>query len=263
MNQTFNFRRFSMLFKKHTVENYRTYLMSIAVLAGILLLFMGFVSYQDKGNLPQSVQFAFFMAFLLIAGCIFTSMIFNDLGDKKKAIPALTLPASSFEKYFVGWLYSFVIFQIVFVAIFYLIASIVIQIGHPTSLGSDNSVINLFSKNDFRPHPYYTFIFYTFLHAITFFGAIYFERLHFIKTAFAFFIVAFLMGLLNRPILSSMFNNQADGTSFFSPISISNGKTAYSIHQVYLQDYIGAIVLGLVVLVLWISAYYKLKEKEV
>lgn len=262
MNQTFNLNRFAMLFKKYTIENYKIYLMSTAVLAGILLLFMGFVSYQDNGHLPQAVQYSFFIAFLLIAGCIFTSMIFTDLGDKKKAIPTLTLPASSFEKYFVGWLYSFLIFQVVYVALFYLSATIIVQLGHPGTPQQENSVINLIA-NDYRPHPYYAFLIYTFLHAIAFLGAIYFKKMHFIKTAFTFFICTFLLGLINRPILASMFDQSVDGTSIFSPISISNGKSAYSIHAVSLPDYLGAILLSVIVLILWVSAYYKLKEKEV
>ncbi len=249
-----------MLFKKHTLENYRTYLMSVAVLAGILLLFIGFASYASNGYLSQRTQIGFFIPFLLGAGCIFTSLIFADLSNKKEAIYALTLPASHFEKYLVNWLYSFVIFQLVFVAVFYLIAAFVIQLGHQSTPDQDNSLFNVFSEDR---KPYYAFIIYTGLHAIIFFGAIYFEKLHFIKTAFAFFIGAFLVGLLNRPILSMMFDNQVDGTSFFSPVNISNGKNAFTIRAVSMPDYLGAVVLGLVVLILWISAYYKLKEKEV
>ena len=51
MNQTFNLNRFAALFKKHTVENYKTYLMSVGVLAGLLILFMGIASYSNGGYL--------------------------------------------------------------------------------------------------------------------------------------------------------------------------------------------------------------------
>lgn len=262
MNQTFNLTRFAMLFKKHTIENYKTYLMSAAVLAGLLILLLGVISYNTGGYLGQGVQFGVFMAFLLLAGCIFTSMIFSEMGDKKKAIPALTLPASHFEKYLVGWLYSFIIFQVVYVGIFYLITTVIVQMGQPGTPQHPNAVINLFT-NDFKPHPYYTFIIYTFLHALTILGAIYFEKLHFIKTGFAFFIAAFAFGLINKPIMNSMINEKINGTTFFSPISFTDGKQYWTIHAVSMPDYSGAIVLGLVVLILWISAYYKLKEKEV
>lgn len=259
MNQTFNLNRFAMLFKKHTMENYRMYLMSAAVLAGILLLFMGFVAYNNEGFLPQYVQTSFFIPFLLIAGGIFTSMIFSDLGDKKKAIPTLTLPTSHFEKYLVSWIYSFVIFQIVFVALFYLTAFLVIQFGHDLP-GRENHLINVFSIDQ---KTYYAFIIYTLLHGIAFLGAIYFERMQFIKTAFAFFIAAFLLALLNKPIMNMMIDAKTVGGTIFSPVDILDGKTSWTIRQTDLQDYTGAIALGIIVMLLWISAFFRLKEKEV
>lgn len=262
MNQTFNFDRFALLFKKHAVDNYKMYLISTAVLAGILLLFMGITAHNDDGYLPKNAQAAFFIVFLLISGSIFTSMVFADMGEKKKAIQALTLPASHFEKYLVAWLYSFVIFQLVFVAVFYLIAFIVVQFGPNSIPGHDNSVLNL-SSTDTNPPTYYAFIFYTFIHAVTFLGAIYFEKLHFIKTAFALFICTILLGIINKPIMVSMINMKITGGTIFSPMDITDGKNSWIIHQASLQNNMGAIALALVVLILWISAYYRLKEKEV
>lgn len=259
MNQTFNIQRFSMLFKKHTIENYKTYLMSVGVLAGMLLLFMGIASYGSGSYLSLGTQETFFVSFLLIAGCIFTSLVFADLGDKKKAIPTLILPASHFEKYLVAWLYSFVIFQLLFVGLFYLIATIVTNLGQDIP-GRENSLLDIFSTDR---KAYAAFIIYPILHAIIFFGAIYFEKLHFIKTVFAFFIGVFLLGLINKPILSSMFDQKVQGSSIFSPVQLSNGKESFEIHAPDVKDQTEGIVLGLVVLVLWISAYYKLKEKEV
>lgn len=259
MNQFFNLKRFAMLFEKHTVENYKTYLMSAGVLAGILLLSLGLSAYGNGGYLSQGTQQGNFMAMLLIAGCIFTSLIFADLGNKKEAIPALTLPASHFEKYLVSWLYSFVIFQLLFVGIFYLIDAFVISIGQSIP-GRENVLLDLFSE---ERKTYIALIIYPVLHSIIFFGAIYFEKLHFIKTAFAFFIGVFLLGLINRPILASMFDQKVQGTSIFSPVYISNGKESFQIHTPDVKTQTEGIILGLVVLILWISAYYKLKEKEV
>ena len=262
MNQTFNLNRFALLFKKHTVDNYKMYLMSIAVLAGILLLFMGSTAYNGNGYLPKNAQAAFFIVFLLISGSIFTSMIFADMGDKKKAIPTLTLPASHFEKYLVAWLYSFVIFQLVFVAVFYLIAFIVVQFGASSSPGHDNLVLNLYST-DTNPATYYAFIFYTFVHAVTFLGAIYFEKLHFIKTGFAFFICIILLGLLNTPIINSMIDMHINGSTMFSPINITEGKNSWTIRAAEVQDHTVYIILAIIVLLLLVSAFFRLKEKEV
>ncbi|RYE24086.1 MAG: hypothetical protein EOP42_22640 [Sphingobacteriaceae bacterium] len=259
MNQTFNLNRFSMLFKKHVIENYKTYLMSVGVLAGILFLWLGLSAYFNEGFLPIGSQMGCFVSGLLLGGCIFTSLIFADLGNKKEAISALTLPASTLEKYLVNWIVSFLMFSIIFTGVFYAVAAIVIGLGHSSS-GRENLLLNIFSDEQ---KAYYGFIIYTVLHAVVFLGAIYFEKLHFIKTAFAFFIGVFLLSVVNRPILSAMFDQHVNGTSIFSPVNISNGKESFQIHAPDVETHTEAIIAGLVVLILWISAYYKLKEKEV
>ncbi|RYE36754.1 MAG: hypothetical protein EOP42_02240 [Sphingobacteriaceae bacterium] len=259
MNQTFSIKRFSMLFKKHVIENYKTYLMSAGVLTGILFLSMGFSAYVKGGYLSQSTQTGNFITVFLFAGTIFTSLIFADLGNKKEAIPALTLPASAFEKYLVNWLITLPIFGLIFIGIFYFVAAVVISFGS-SSPGRENQLLNVFSEDQ---KAYYAFIIYLILHAVIFFGAIYFEKLHFIKTAFAFFIGMFLLGLINRPILSAMFNQEVNGTSIFSPVNISNGKESFQIQALEVKTQTEAIITGVVVVILWISAYYKLKEKEV
>lgn len=259
MNQTFNSGRFAVLFKKHTLENYKTYFMSVGVLAGLLILFMGFASFANNGYLLLGAQEAFFIIFLLLAGCIFTSLVFADLGDKKKAIPALTLPASHFEKYLVSWLYSFLIFQLLYVGLFYLIATIVISFGHNVS-GRENVLLDLFDKDRMA---YIAFVLYPVLHAIILFGAIYFEKLHFIKSGFAFFIGIFLLGLINRPIISSMIDKTIVGITIFSPLEITDGKAYWEIFPSEIQKQTIGIVIVIVVVLLWISAYFRLKEKEV
>ncbi len=248
-----------MLFSKHIVENYKTYLMSAGVLAGILFVGLGLNAYASNGYLNLNIQVGFFVAGMLLAGSIFTSLIFADLGNKKEAIPALTLPASTFEKYLVNWLITLPIFILVFTGIFYLVAVIVVSFSS-SSADRENQLLNIFSEDQ---KAYYAFIIYLILHAVIFFGAIYFEKLHFIKTAFAFFIGVFLLGLINRPILSSIFNQSVDGTSIFSPVNISNGKEAFQIHAPSVEPRIEGIIVAIIVMILWVSAYYKLKEKEV
>ncbi|MGI4728448.1 MAG: hypothetical protein ACRYGB_07740 [Janthinobacterium lividum] len=259
MNQTFSIKRFSMLSKKHLAENYKTYLMSAGVMLGLLLIVFGISSYGNNGVLQINMQSSNFTIFMLMGGSIFTSLIFADLGNKKEAIPALTLPASSFEKFLVNWIVSFLIFQIVFIVIFYFVAVVVISFGKRIP-GQQNTLLNVFSDDT---KAWYTFIIYIVLQSVTFFGAIYFEKLHFVKTAFAFFIGVFLLGILNKPIITSMFSRNVMGTTIFSPISITEKDKAFTIHANDIKNYQEGIVLGLVVLILWISAYYRLKEKEV
>src|ERR1700761_2132190 len=98
MSEVFSFTRFRRLFAKHTVEHYRTYLMSIAVLGGVLVLGGSFVFYMVPDPPVPAAQTAMFVVLFLISGALFTSTVFSDYGEKNKAIPALTLPATTLEK---------------------------------------------------------------------------------------------------------------------------------------------------------------------
>src|SRR5580704_16189810 len=120
MNEVFSFRRFSRLFVKHTAEHYRIYLMSIGLLAGVLLLAGSFLFFVIPDPPDPGFQEASYIMLLFLAGGIFTSTVFSDFGEKNKAIPALTLPATTFEKYLVGWLYSYPIFLVIYTGVFYL-----------------------------------------------------------------------------------------------------------------------------------------------
>ena len=80
MDNQFNLNRFGMLLKKHTTENYKSYLMALAVLIGMLIIVFGLVSHS-AGRLPVDVQRGVFIGFLLFGGTIFTSTIFADLSD--------------------------------------------------------------------------------------------------------------------------------------------------------------------------------------
>ncbi|MGN6178984.1 MAG: hypothetical protein ACTHNW_07370, partial [Mucilaginibacter sp.] len=119
MNNFFNPRRFGMLFVKHTAEHIRTYLMSIAVLVGVILLGGSFLFFIIPGPPDPGLQTACFVMLMLMSGTIFTSTVFSDYGIRSQAISAITLPASAFEKYLIGWLFSYPIFIIVYTGVFF------------------------------------------------------------------------------------------------------------------------------------------------
>ena len=215
MNTVFSLKRFGMLFKKHTIENYKGYLMSFFVLIGILILVIGFTNYHARQPMPLKEQYSFFMLFFLAGGTIFTSTIFANLGDKRKAIAAITLPASTIEKFMVGWIYSFVLFQLIFTGVYYLIIIVVLSLGHwPAGTAP---IMDVFSVED---KFYLIFVAYAFLHACVIYGAIYFKNMHFIKTAFAFFIIVIVLWLLNDELLKLMTGLPTSSNPPFTDLSV-------------------------------------------
>lgn len=257
MNQVFNLNRLLLLFKKHTADNYKTYLMSFFVLFGLMFLIMSYVAYMTGGKISDKAQIPIFGFLFLLSGAIFTSTVFADFGNKKKAISMLTLPASHFEKYFVGWIYTFVIFQVLFTAAFYLVAMLVNQAAS-SNLGQDiNLVLDLFSRNE---KVYIVFYIYSVFHALTMCGSIYFQKYHFIKTTFIFFLSLFGFIYLNFKLLQLLIDKEIGKTIPFQAVFLNKRGIMIKPH---LDDVFLLVLLILVVLMLWTSSYYKLKEKEV
>jgi len=255
MNNIFNINRFGRLFVKHTVENYKSYLMSLIVLMGVMVLGGSFLIYMIEAPMDRGLQTALFSMILLLAGTIFTSTIFSGYGDKKKAVALLTLPASHFEKYLVAWVYSFLLFIILYTAGFYLIVSFAINVKHFP--GHQDGVINFFKTPVVQ-----MYILYALMHAVAFYGAIFYDKLHFIKTAFLFFISVGLLIAINKILLSAFIPKPVDITVPFGDLRIESAQQTFEINVSY-QDYWMIAVVSVLAVILWVAAYYRLKEKQV
>jgi len=261
MNNIFNAQRFFKLLNKHTREHYKTYLISTAVLIGILSLLMGCTAYLSGGQFGTNAQFGYFYIFLFLCGAIFTSMIFANLGDKKKSIPALTLPVSNLERFVVGWIYSYLIFQVIFVICFFTIDLIVISVGNMNP-GVRNVLINSDENSD---KLLMAFLIFGLVHASAFFGAIFFEKMQFIKTMFSVFIVLIILQLINIPLINFFFKISTRMQPIFAGVSLyETGKDPYVFIRPTADSYhVLMIMCLLVTLVLWAATFFKLKEKQV
>jgi hypothetical protein len=256
MNNLFNLTRFGRLFIKHTVEHYKSYLMSLIVLISVMILGGSFLIYMIQANIDIGLQTAFFTMILLLAGTIFTSTVFADMGDRKKAVASLTLPASHFEKYLVAWVYSFVVFLIVNTACFYLVVVLAVNIkhfpGHPTE------ILNVFIWPIIG-----TYLLYAFLHSIAFYGAIFFEKLHFIKTGFIFFIFIAILILFNKLLLGALLGEKVEVTVPFGNLRFIHNGNMVDINVTQQYNPYLLIFITVMALIFWVAAYYRLKEKQV
>jgi len=196
---------------------------------------------------------------MLIGGSIFTSMSFIELGDKKKAIPFLTLPASHFEKYLVAWLYSYVIFQLVFMAGFSLIDSIVIHLGTAPVEERDQQMNVFLMDENFSV----VFVIYALFNGLTLLGAVFFEKMHFIKTAVIFFICLIILVLLNNQLLNLFIGKSSQGNVPFQGAGLNEKTNFFRIYPDKSITQYGNYVIELTALLLWIGAFFRLKEKEV
>jgi hypothetical protein len=258
MNSFFNLKRFMALFVKQTTEHYRTYLMAVGVLVGVMLLGGSFLFFVIHEPPDTGLQTAMFINLLLIAGTIFTSTVFSDYGDNSKAIAAITLPATTLEKFLVGWLYSYPIFILVYTCAFYFV------------------VAGLASTRHWLPNQHFAMlslrqdglllvaIVYSLLHAMTIFGAVLFKNLQFIKTGFAFFVGYALVMIINTIILKALTGlNVIKLAMPFGYLNFDVGNRYYSIAVPSANSLWVIITLIVIALLMWVAAYFRLKEKQV
>ena len=256
MREVFSFSRFGKLFVKHTVDHYRSYLMSIAVVAGVLILGGSFFTYLVNNPVDPGGQLAIFSFLLALGGTIFTSTIFSDLGEKRKSIPTLLLPASALEKFLIGWLYSYAVFTLIFTVMYYL--ALVVVIYSQSMRGNNDQMMAFFSNNMFL-----TFMVFSLLHSIAIFGAIFFEKLHFIKTAFCFFVALGLLILLNTLFATAMTGKNVAPLIPFSFIGFWEENHFYNVS---LRSDKASWVIWIIITVtifFWTAAYFRFKEKRV
>lgn len=244
------------MFVKHTAENYRTYLMSVSVLFGVMLLGGSFIIFVIPGPMDAGFQSVVFVMLMLISGTIFTSTIFSDIGDKRKSIPVLTLPASQFEKFLVGWVYAYPIFLFIYISIFYLVLLGLINMKHWP--GHHIEVLTIF-----QGRVYIMFVVFSFLQSISLFGAVFFDKLHFIKTAFAFFIGYGILILFNTIYLKLLIGRNIKAAIPFGFLNFSESGKDYSIvPNDQLSDWMFVLLIAIAVL-LWIATYFRIKEKQI
>jgi hypothetical protein len=230
--------------------------MAIAALGGILLLIGTFLFFMILGPVTNDLQWVLFASGLMIAGPLFTSTIFSDFGDKSKSVPSLMLPATALEKFLVGWIYSFVIFTIIYIVLFFVVLFGLVHMKQAQGFQDAMPMRTPFSNG-------FLLAIFSLLHAISLYGAIAFKKVHFIRTAFCFFVAYVLLIALNTFYLGAITGTHALPAVPFAPFSFMIGDSEYSIHVSYPEDRIFFYVLFTTAIFFWIAAYLRLKEKTV
>lgn len=263
--------RFGAYFKKHLIDNFRFYGMSLIVLAGVMLLLL-ITFFLTDGNVRRySDLVPFYLIGLFLAGGIFTSMSFAELGSKPRGIDFLLFPASHLEKFLSTLLVTTVGFLLLYHAAFYLAA----VMGDAISFARygkhiSNDLVEYTARNKW----WYGYYFWFVMQAIFLLGAIYSQKYSFIKTMFFFMLFIGGLYLLNSVFAFIFFGNHMSKWNEHAPfigVSIVPGKMDgtrdFMPHRflVLPQKYIDILLFTgkyLVAPCLWVIAYFRLRDKE-
>lgn len=268
MDTLFSFRRFGLLVNRHFSLQWVNYLIGGLVYAGVLVLLFLMVLSARRDVFSSGEQL---MVYLLAAYgglFVYTTVIFRAYQRPRHAAFHLLLPASTAEKFILGWGLSLMWYTLCANGIYFLVRFFVVQYAEShgfiveSLLQSDR--LALLTSDDSGAMACFFVGLYLFVHAFTLLGSVWFRRHVAIKTALALlvFILVYryayvLLGILLLPsdVSHSTF------LPFIPSYMVADGVT-YTISVGFSPGWIATYCLvanGL----LWFAAYYKLKEKEV
>lgn len=283
MNQSFDFDRWRLLVAKHWYEQKKTYLLSLLAVAALLLIWFVFVLFANPYEpLPTGAQFGTYYVGLFLLGCIYASMLFSDLASRPRGIDYLSVPASQLEKLLCNLFYGVLIFFLAYTVVFHLVEFPMIRIGrsiaythwlktpHSNEVFKAGETINVFVMPNRPPGAPNAFFFvlltYFAVQAAFILGSVYFPKFSFIKTV----VALLLVGLFFVFLLSQVFSWIMPRGSFYQGITSYNfyGSGGYTDGRIVtLPAWIDAVLLVLAKYafapILWITTYFRLKEKEI
>lgn len=274
MNQTFSLSRFGRLLRTYLSDNRGALFINLLLLIGILSVSSLFFyrSYPDVVDRNRQVVY-----FLIgwAAWFVFTGQQVIALNDKEQAITYLLRPASLFEKY----LLIFVISGIGFLVVYLLLFTLVDVTGvsyvnhrnwtpdqlHRIQLMAGRLHIESFYASETISHvPMAVWAFSLLLHPITLVFALLIRRFTLPLVAVVIIALAVIGTVGNDYFVHGLFGKvEVQGLPFSDSSVIRNNN----FRQIELPQPLGnqiryAVAITVVVL-LYITAYFRIKEREV
>ncbi|MBW8688121.1 hypothetical protein [Chitinophaga rhizophila] len=267
-NNIFSAVRFGLYMRKHLLDNYRMYGMSVIVLA-VLSLVILLISSTDNFSVTTSGILPVFFIGMYITGLIFTSLSFRELGSKQQGIDYLLFPASHLEKFVTTLLITTIGFLVIYHLAFYCSYQILDFIYYTKR----NAHIHNDLAHYMRETPW-EYIYFGWFAAQGFMllGAIYFQRYSFIKVIFLLPIFLFLLYLFNSVFAIIFFGGKLHAWYTHAPfvgvqVMTGNGDENTIFDFLIIPEKLQHIFLFmfkyLLPPILWTLAFARLRDKEI
>lgn len=269
-NTFFSLSRFSYLYRKDMIENWKKYVYTLIAIYGTLcvcLIFFGYQSYRwvrtetvidriTSSEIPLLV-FSFFAV-----GFMMASRIMEKLKNKTGRLAFLMVPATPFEKYLQRWTLYAVLFPCIFLVVFYL-ADLTrvgvcrlrfpdVSLIAPLDLGrfvADDQEWSLFTST----RQWWLLVsFFLFLQSIFGLGGSIWPKNSCVKTMASVFTIVLVFSLC----WAGLYDLLLDGRSLVLPgiMSTLNENTA---------ENTGSAVQLIFAAICWLLAYFRFKETDV
>lgn len=275
MNQTFSLNRFGRLLRTYLSDNRGALLVNTVLLLGGMTVIALFIyrSYPHDVDKGRSLLL-FFVGWA--AWYVFTVQQIAALNEKERAITYLLRPAAIFEKYLLILLVSGIGFLLIYLTVFTLIDAVGVsfvnhrnwtheQLNRIRIMGGQLHLEPYYRSEGLRRIPTVIWVFSALLHPVILTFALLIRRFSLALVAVSVLSVVIVSMVGNEYLMNGLFGEQEVNAGFpFSDLSVIRNN---SVRQVELPEPIGNQIrytVGiLAVVLLYITVYFRIKEREV
>jgi hypothetical protein len=275
MNDIFSLPRFGLLLKKFYKEHISTYLLYIAILFGIALLIYGLTILAVlNGRFPEDAPVIYFVLGIVFMASLFSSSFYSFFNNKAKGIQYLNLPSSHTEKLMIGFLFTQVVFFIIYIAVFVLVDWMMIGLfNHLTKIPADapaqyRSFYIAQPINLNNPEIINGLSIAFLVSALSHFGSLCFEKNSFVKTALLTIIGGAVYLFYGYYLIKAMIPEEVmPSSNMFFMTQMRVGADDLPRGIVFLPDGLTHLLRWLlpitIYVLFWVASYFKFKEKQV
>jgi hypothetical protein len=250
-NQIFSVNRFKLLVARQLTVNYKTMLIAAGAITGFLIVVSLLTVFTGGGGMSSEAFLGLVMPFFFIGGYLLTSVSFSELNTPHKGYLYLMLPATAFEKLMSAWVISSVMYLVSGALIIWGINLLLLALSSIVGV-QGVEVINMFSPEVLKPLGVYLVT-----QSIFFLGAIWFRKVHFLKTLLSMFGVLMMLMFFTGIMMMIFFFRQETGFTINSNNSVNFSGYPF-VNE--LMKYLFWICLAPFFITV---AYFRLKEREV
>lgn len=225
LDQYFSLKRFWLLLKLEVFKARGGILMVLVITLGALFFIGMILSLLVEEHVIVFQHDDGYSSSLIIAGCILSSLAFNDLGNSLKRHNFLSLPVSVFERLLCMWLLTTVGWVVMYSLIYTIYTWLANPIGHLMYNKVTFQSFDPFSENAWNTIKYYFVI-----QGIFLVGASHFRGYVFPKTLVIIILFGMVVGILTYFFLKDIFL----GEHFCSDVGVECELVdALSVHYVW------------------------------
>lgn len=260
MNQTFDINRTLALLKLNLSLNKKAILFAIAGFFGFVFITSFFVA-NNAPSLLNNMHLIFYFILIYGGAALIAGRSFWHLNSTEKSIAHLSLPASTFEKYFIPWLLS---------GIVWILAAIGSYILYAMLINGLWSGVMGFPYETFKPFTLQIgpqsinegYLPFFLVHSTFFLGAAAFQKHAIPKTLLAGFIINSLFTFLNLIFIMILFGGFGDFN-----LNLNSPDSWAPDFQYFFTDFLPRFVktafVYVIPVIFYIAAFFKIKEREV